>query len=96
MGEALQEGRDVRMLKRALLFAAVVFTLNLGGAYLLDALGLVERLLSPSGGAVAVLIPLAVVFYAARLLLLFVVPGLVVGALALWAFRMPDGRTSSR
>ncbi len=84
------------MLKRALLFAAVVFTLNLGGAYLLDALGLVERLLSPSGGAVAVLIPLAVVFYAARLLLLFVVPGLVVGALALWAFRMPDGRTSSR
>ena len=84
------------MLKRALLFAAVVFTLNLGGAYLLDALGLVERLLSPSGGAVAVLIPLAVVFYAARLLLLFVVPGLVVGALALWAFRMPDERTSSR
>jgi sugar phosphate permease len=44
--------------------------------------------LSPSGGAVAVLIPLAVVFYAARLLLLFVVPGLVVGALALWAFKM--------
>ncbi len=84
------------MLKRALLFAAVVFTLNLGGAYLLDALGLVERLLSPSGGAVAVLIPLAVVFYAARLLLLFVVPGLVVGALALWAFRMPDERTGSR
>lgn len=73
------------MLKRTLLFAAVVFTLNLGGAYLLDALGLVERLLSPSGGLVALLIPLAVVFYAARLLLLFVVPGLVVGALALWA-----------
>lgn len=73
------------MLKRTLLFAAVVFTLNLGGAYLLDALGLVERLLSPSGGIVALLIPLAVVFYAARLLLLFVVPGLVVGALALWA-----------
>ena len=76
------------MLKRTLLFAAVVFTLNLGGAYLLDALGLIERLLSPSGGLVARMIPLAVVFYAARLLLLFVVPGLVVGALALWAFKM--------
>lgn len=84
------------MLKRTLLFAAVVFTLNLGGAYLLDALGLVERLLSPSGGLVVLLIPLAVVFYAARLLLLFVVPGLVVGALALWAFKMPDDRTNLR
>lgn len=84
------------MTKRTLLFAAVVFTLNLGGAYLLDALGLVERLLSPSGGLVALLIPLAVVFYAARLLLLFVVPGLVVSALALWAFKMPDDRTNLR
>lgn len=79
--------------RRTLVFAAVVFVLNLGGAYLLDALGLVEGLLSPHGGMLALLLPLAVVFYAARLLLLFVVPGLVAGALVLWAM---DRREAAR
>lgn len=72
------------MPRRTLIFAAVVLVLNLGGAYLLDALGLVAGLLSPHGGTAALLVPLALVFYTARILSLFVVPGLVVGALLLW------------
>ncbi|HLM74238.1 MAG TPA: hypothetical protein VK459_16145 [Polyangiaceae bacterium] len=73
------------MPRRTLVFAAVILVLNLGGAYLLDALGLVEGLLSPHGGTIELLLPLAVVFYAARISLYFVVPGLLVGALSLWA-----------
>jgi hypothetical protein len=73
------------MPRRTLVFAAVILVLNLGGAYLLDALGLVEGLLSPHGGTIGLLLPLAVVFYAARISLYFVVPGLLVGALSLWA-----------
>jgi len=71
--------------RRTVIFAATVFVLNLGGAYLLDALGLVEGLLSPGGGRLAWLLPLAVVFYGARLLLLFVAPGLTLAAVAFWA-----------
>lgn len=74
------------MPKRTLIFAAIVLALNLGGAYVLDALGLVEGLLSPHGGTAALLLPLAVLFYTARILLLFVVPGLVAGALLPWAW----------
>lgn len=73
------------MPRRTLVFAAVLFFINLAGAYLLDALGLVEGLLSPHGGSIELLLPLAIVFYTARILLLFAVPGLVVGALLLWA-----------
>jgi hypothetical protein len=72
------------MPKRTLIFGAAVLALNLGGAYLLDALGLVEGLLSPHGGTAALLVVLAAVFYTARILALFVVPGLVVGALLVW------------
>lgn len=70
--------------RRALIFSAAVLAANLGGAYLLDALGLVEGLLSPRGGSLALLLPLAAVFYAARLAALFVVPGLLLGALIVW------------
>jgi hypothetical protein len=70
--------------KRTLVFAATVLVLNLAGAYLLDALGLVEGLLSPHGGTAAVLLPLAALFYTARILSLFVVPGLLAGALFWW------------
>lgn len=73
------------MPRRTLVFAAVILVLNLGGAYLLDALGLVEGLLSPHGGTIGLLLPLAIVFYAARILLYFVVPGLLLGALSLGA-----------
>ena len=72
------------MPRRTLVFAAVIFLINLAGAYLLDALGLVEGLLSPHGGSIELLLPLAIVFYTARILLLFAAPGLVVGALLLW------------
>ena len=56
--------------------------LNLLGARLLDALGLVEGLLSPSGARLALLVPVAVVFYAARFFAFFVAPGLLLGAAA--------------
>jgi hypothetical protein len=85
MGEALQKEGGAVMPRRTLVFAAVIFLINLAGAYLLDALGLVEGLLSPHGGSIELLLPLAIVFYTARILLLFAVPGLVVGALLLWA-----------
>ncbi len=68
-------------LRRALVLAAAVSAVNLGGAYALDALGLVESLLSPGGGRAVVVLPLAIGFYAARLLALFVAPGLVIAAL---------------
>lgn len=70
--------------RRTLIFAGAVLVVNLAGAYLLDAIGLVEGLLSPHGASAALLLPLAVAFYAARLAALFVVPGLVLGVLAVW------------
>jgi len=80
------------MPRRTLVFAAAVLLLNLGGAYLLDALGLVEGLLSPHGGTAALLVPLAVAFYTVRILALFVVPGLLVSALILWAIERRQPR----
>ena len=60
-----------------------LFTLlvDVGGARLLDSLGLIEGLLAPSGAWQAVLLPLAVVFFAARLFTWFIAPGLALGAL---------------
>lgn len=65
----------------SLYFAAALFLMNLAGAYLLDALGLIQGLLSPHGASIVFLVPLATVFYAARLSLYFVAPGLLLGAL---------------
>ncbi len=70
--------------RRTILFAVALTIVHLCAAYLLDALGLVEGLLSPNGGRLLLLLPLAIFFYAVRLVLYFVVPGLVVGALILW------------
>ncbi|HEX2874432.1 MAG TPA: hypothetical protein VHP33_24425 [Polyangiaceae bacterium] len=53
---------------------------NVLGARLLDELGLIEGLLSPSGAQLALLVPVAVVFYAARFFAFFVAPGLLLGA----------------
>jgi hypothetical protein len=39
-------------------------------------------LLSPSGARLALLVPVAVVFYAARFFAFFVAPGLLLGAAA--------------
>jgi hypothetical protein len=54
--------------------------LNLLGAQLLDTLGLIEGLLSPTGARLALLVPVAVVFYAARFFAFFIAPGLLLGA----------------
>jgi hypothetical protein len=53
---------------------------NLLGARLLDTLGLIEGLLSPAGARLALLVPVAVVFYAGRFFAFFVAPGLLLGA----------------
>jgi hypothetical protein len=70
--------------RRTALFAAALVALHLAGAYALDALGLIESLLSPSGARVLWLVPLAGLFYLVRFTLLFVAPGLALGALLLW------------
>jgi hypothetical protein len=68
----------------------VAALVELIGARVLDALGLIEGLLSPSGANPAVLVPLALVFFAARFVAWFIAPGLVLGALVV-SFR-PSGR----
>jgi len=45
----------------------------------LDRMGLIERLLSPSGAGVAVALVAALSMYTLRLALIFVAPGVVVG-----------------
>ncbi len=79
--------------RRACLLAAALWALDVGGAYVLDALGLVEGLLSPHGAGLALLVPLAAAFYLARLVLLFVAPGFVLGAILLW---LADRRRPAR
>jgi len=66
---------------KAFAFASAALLLDIGGARVLDALGLIEGLLSPSGAAFALLLPLAVVFYVARFTAWFIAPGLLLGAL---------------
>lgn len=70
--------------RRTMVFAGVLFVVDVGGARALDALGLVEGLLSPNEGRLLWLLPLAGVFYLARLTLLFAAPGLVLGSLVIW------------
>lgn len=55
--------------------------LNFIGARILDRLGLIEGLLSPSGSRLLLIVPVAVSFYAARFVAWFVAPGLLLGAL---------------
>ena len=64
------------------IFVVALFLVDRVGAHALDALGVVESLLSPSGARVLVILPLCVLFFAARLLLVFVAPGLVLASLA--------------
>lgn len=82
-----------RFPRRTFILAVALFAVNLGGAHLLDALGLVEGLLSPSGGRLLLLIPLAAAYYVARILALFLAPGLLAGALLEWLW---ERRTSRR
>ncbi|AKT36377.1 hypothetical protein [Chondromyces crocatus] len=66
-----------QVLLAAVLLTALYVTL----LYVLDAVGLMESLLAPSGLRALLVLPLALGLLAARLLLLFVMPGLVVAAL---------------
>ena len=80
MGKTLQEcGETLR--KGPFIFAAVVLIAHTVLAYLLDAAGLIESLLSPSGARLLWILPLAVLFYALRITAYFIVPGVVLGAL---------------
>ena len=65
---------------RTFAFVAVLGAIDAGGARALDAMGLVESALAP-GAAGAVVLVAAALFYVARLLFLFVAPGLVLYAL---------------
>lgn len=73
--------------RRTFFFASVIGLLHLVVAYGLDAAGLIESLLSPSGPRLLWILPLAVLLYALRLAVYFVVPGLVTGSLLLWMIR---------
>lgn len=75
--------------RRTLIFAVVVVAIELLGVRVLAALGLVESLLSPGGGRALAALPIAVIFFAARLLVRFVLPGLVVSSLLLAWWRRP-------
>lgn len=71
--------------KKTLWFGTAVLALNLAGAYLLNAFGLVEHLLSPHGSTWVWILPLSVLFYATRFMAYFLVPGLLLGALIVYA-----------
>lgn len=88
--------KEPRFPKRTVIAGAVLLAADLGGARLLDALGLVEKLLSPHAGTIAFVLPLAVLFYGARLLLLFAVPGWVAGALLLWRLDVAGARRAKK
>jgi len=59
----------------------------------LDRMGLIERLLSPSGAGVALALVAALSMYALRLALIFVAPGVVVAWLLIAAL---EARRSAR
>lgn len=69
----------------ALLLASAL--INVAGARLLDSLGLIEGILSPGGARLMILVPVATLFFVARLYCYFVGPGLLLGALVDFAFR---------
>lgn len=59
----------------------------------LDRIGLIERLLSPSGAGVVLALVAALVMYALRLALIFVAPGVVAAWLVIAAI---EARRSAR
>ena len=67
--------------RRTLIVAVALVTIEVLGLRILAAMGLVESLLSPDGGRALVALPIAVIFFAARLTVRFVLPGLVVASL---------------
>lgn len=84
------EGRRLRRIGVA---AGVLLGAHVALMYALDALGLVESLLAPSGLRALAALPLAALFYLVRLALLFAMPGLLLVALLRWAAaRIRHGR----
>jgi len=79
-----EEQKIARFPRRTLMIAGAIGLLHLVVAYLLDAAGLIESLLSPSGPRVLVVLPLALLLYALRLTTYFVIPGVVAGSLLVW------------
>ena len=75
--------------RRTLIFAAAVVAIEILGVRILAAIGLAPSLLSPGGGRALVALPVALLFFAARLIVRFVLPGLVVSSLLLAWLRGP-------
>ena len=73
---------SIRKASVLLVASALVDTL---GARSLDSLRLIEGILSPDGARWALLLPLAALFFTARLCCYFVAPGLLLGALVEFA-----------
>lgn len=69
--------------RRVLVYAIIGLCLHLGGARVLVGLGIVDRLLASAVPLELGLLPLALVFFSVRLLVLFVAPGLCLAALVL-------------
>lgn len=69
--------------RRAVAFAAVVIVVDLGGARVLASLGILDRLLASDAPLTLGVLPLAAVFFVARLCSRFLAPGLLAAALLL-------------
>lgn len=79
-------------LRRLGLLVAALVVIDVGGAYALDAASLVEVLLAPPTWRTLVALPVALVFFAARIALFFAAPGLLVGGAAVaWLERRDRG-----
>jgi hypothetical protein len=75
--------------RRTLYVAVALVMIEILGVRILAAIGLVESLLSPGGGRALVALPIAVIFFAARLTVRFVLPGLVVSSVLIAWLRRP-------
>jgi hypothetical protein len=75
--------------RRTLIVATVILVIDVLGIRILTAMGLVEALLSPDGARALVALPIAVIFFASRLLVRFVLPGIVASSLLIAWLRRP-------
>lgn len=85
---------SARSLRRTVGLSLTLVLVHLVCAYVLDAAGFVESLLSPSGIQLMWILPLTVVFYAIRLATYFLVPGLLIGCGILWVLDHVRSRAS--
>ncbi|MFT3764363.1 MAG: hypothetical protein QM820_02400 [Minicystis sp.] len=75
-------GNAWQPLRRAIGWTLALLLANAAGSWALDAAAVADRLLSAGPGALAIL-PLVLLFMAARLALYFIAPGLLIRGLAL-------------